>query len=105
MSEQAKLPERLEIVRGTSVVPPSLRPADKGPQVAMTMFPGVYDCNAVAARMKLAWNNHDALVRALEGCLEAVNPPGKAGISMHEWNGRLKVATTTARAALDGIPK
>lgn len=101
MSEATKsIPRQLEVIRGTSVVPPSLRPAGSGPQVAMTMFPDVYNCNAVAEHIALTWNSHDALVSALENCDLAINPTDRSSISMHEWNKRLKSATEQAHTIL-----
>jgi hypothetical protein len=40
------------------------------------------------------------IAAALQACLEAINPPDRAGISLHEWNKRLKAASEIARAAL-----
>lgn len=42
------------------------------------------------------------MVEALSACITAMNPPDKGGISMHEWNQRLKAATKQAAAAFDG---
>ena len=44
------------------------------------------------------------LAKALSTCITAMNPPDKGGISMHEWNQRLKAATKQACAAFDGSP-
>lgn len=43
---------------------------------------------------------HDALVAALQAADVAINPVDREGISLHEWNSRLRVATSTIRAAL-----
>lgn len=40
------------------------------------------------------------LRRALVAADKAMNPPDKGGISMHEWNKRLKEATRLVRAVL-----
>ncbi len=45
------------------------------------------------------------LAKALSVCITAVNPPDKDGISMHEWNQRLKAATKQACAVFDGSVK
>lgn len=37
---------------------------------------------------------------ALQVADAAINPPDRSGISLHEWNERLKAATATIRAAL-----
>ena len=42
------------------------------------------------------------LAKALSTCITAMNPPDKGGISMHEWNERLKAATKQAAAVFDG---
>ncbi len=45
------------------------------------------------------------LAKALSTCITAMNPPDRNGISMHEWNQRLKAATKQACAVLDGSLK
>ncbi len=42
------------------------------------------------------------LAKALAACITAMNPPDSDGISMHEWNQRLKAATKQAAAVFDG---
>ncbi len=42
------------------------------------------------------------LAKALSTCITAMNPPDRAGISMHEWNKRLKAATKQAAAVFGG---
>ena len=42
------------------------------------------------------------LAKALSTCITAMNPPDRDGISMHEWNQRLKAATKQACAVFDG---
>ena len=42
------------------------------------------------------------LAKALSACITAMNPPDRGGISMHEWNQRLKAATKQAAAVFDG---
>ena len=54
------------VIRGTSVVTPSIAPVGKGPQVAMTMFPGEYDCDANARLIAAAPELRDALSDLLE---------------------------------------
>ncbi len=41
---------------------------------------------------------------ALRDCLEAINPPDRDGISLHEWNKRLNAATEIGNAALAEQP-
>lgn len=41
------------------------------------------------------------LLRALEGLLLAVNPADRGGISLHEWNTRLKAASKIGTAAVN----
>ena len=41
------------------------------------------------------------LAKALSICITAMNPPDRDGISMHEWNQRLKSATKQACAMFD----
>ena len=45
------------------------------------------------------------LAKALSTCITAMNPPDRGGISMHEWDQRLKAATKQACAVLDGSVK
>ncbi len=45
------------------------------------------------------------LAKALTVCITAMNPPDRDGISMHEWNQRLKAATKQACAVFDGSVK
>lgn len=40
------------------------------------------------------------LVQVVMVCLDAMNPPDRGGISMHEWNKRLKAAMQQAYSAL-----
>ena len=40
------------------------------------------------------------MLEALKEVDEAINPPDKAGISLHTWNERLKVAEAGIRAAI-----
>ncbi len=42
------------------------------------------------------------LAKALSACITAMNPPDRGGISLHEWNQRLKAATKQACAVFDG---
>lgn len=42
------------------------------------------------------------LAKVLSTCITAMNPPDKGGISLHEWNQRLKAATKQACAVFDG---
>ena len=42
------------------------------------------------------------LAKALSTCIWAMNPPDRDGISMHEWNQRLKMATKQACIVVDG---
>ena len=44
------------------------------------------------------------LERILRLCVEAINPPDRSGISMHEWNRRLKAATKQANKVLPTPP-
>ena len=42
------------------------------------------------------------LAKILATCITAMNPQDRGGISMHEWNQRLKAATKQACAVFDG---
>lgn len=44
----------------------------------------------------------DQMREALKAADEAINPPDRGGISLDTWNKRLKTATATIRAALNG---
>jgi len=44
--------------------------------------------------------DRENLLAALKDCLVAINPPDRGGISLYEWNQRLKAATINAEAAI-----
>lgn len=54
----------------------------------------------LAGMVRQAYSSRYPLASALKTCLEAINPPDRSGISMHEWSGRLRVATAQGEAAL-----
>ena len=56
--------------------------------------------NWALVRIEALEKREAALREALEAADKAINPPDRNGISLDVWNSRLRVATTTIRAAL-----
>lgn len=57
-----------------------------------------------ASRIAQAVAPGAALRALLRDVREAINPPDRGGISLHEWNGRLKAITARIDAALAALP-
>lgn len=69
---------------------------------------GKFDSTNVRDLIQMVKDQHARgleLAKALTACITAMNPPDKGGISLGDWNQRLKAATKQACTVFDGSVK